>query len=408
MQSSKLWNKDFLLYYIATGFSTLGSYLTATALAYLILDRTQSTQNFAFTLAITAAAALFSPYAGSMVDRLKLKQFLAWGDFLRCFSLLLLIGFDFLGFFNIVFVYILVGFNAIISLFYRPAIGKLLPRLTGKDNLMQAYGLMGVLYNSASILGFLIGGFAVSFFGVQLTIVLDAISFFVMGIIFLLINTEQSAGNHNNQSDHDEGITPNVTIKATVQLMISSGIIVCPLLIFLNQAFLAPYKIELPLLFDSTVFGTFFACYSVGTLCSSILVSRFGERLYNYTTLFVSMLVSPLIIFVSSNFQLPIFYFVTAAVIGFFSLTASTISFSVIQRLIPDQMMGKVYGIMGLIEDGGLPILFLILGTVTGTVSMSTILLGSSIVFLIITGVFIVVIRASHFFKVSEPSLELR
>ncbi|MBZ9752680.1 MFS transporter [Deinococcus sp. HMF7604] len=370
MHPEKLWNRNFAAYFAATGFSSFGSTLTSVALGYLIYEKTGSTTGFAISLAISAATALLSPKAGALVDKYALKPMLVMGDVIRGLLLLALVIATLMGHFHVALVYAVNLINGLTGLVYRPAVGKLIPRMVPRDQMMRANGLMGSMYDTAGILGFLLGGTLVAFAGSTTTIIVDAVTFLLMGLVFLLINTgdkEAAAAARQNPTAKAEGSWP------VFQYMVSSGMIICPLLIFLSSVYIAPFRITLPEQFSSAMFGTFFAVYSVGTLLAGLATAYFNERLFRRDILVAGVLAAPVVLLAAALTAHPVAYFAIALLLGFLNVTSSTIAYTSIQTLIRDDIRGRVFGIMGLIERGGMPLAYLTLSGMITLVSTTTI-----------------------------------
>lgn len=357
MPPQKLWNKNFAIYFIATGFSSFGSTLTAVALGYLIYEKTNSTTGLAIGLAISAGTALLSPMAGALVDKYPIKPILVLGDLLRGLLLFLLIFAASSGYFHVGIVYAVNLVNSLMGLFYRPAIGKLMPRMVPKSELMRANGLMGSMYDTTGILGYLLGGTLVAFLGATPTIAIDAMTFLLMGLAFIAIHT----GDASIRSNHTAAVSKDQGSWSVFQYMVSSGMVVCPLLIFLSSVYIAPFRIALPAQFDSRIFGTFFAIYTVGTLLAGLSVAYFNTRLYRRDLLIASVLSAPAFLYMAALSTDLTAYFAVALVLGFLNVLSSTIAYSSIQMLIKDNIRGRVFGIMGMIERGGMPIAYLAL-----------------------------------------------
>lgn len=371
--SEKLWNKNFTAYFAATGFSCFGSTFTLVALGYLTYEKTGSTTGFAISLAISAGTALLSPKAGVLVNKYPLKPMLVLGDFIRGLLLLALVFATITNHFHVALVYIVSLFNGLIGLVYRPAIGKLIPRMVPKNQIMRANGLMGSMYNTASILGFLLSGTVMAFVGSTTTMLIDALTFLVMGLVFLFINTGEKAAVASAKQTSTPKLEKPEGSWPVFQYMVSSGMLICPLLIFLSSLYIAPFRIILPEQFSSHIFGAFFAFYAIGTLLAGLTTAYFNQRLLRRDVLIVSVLAAPVCLVLAALTTQPSAYFAIALLLGFFNDTSSTIAYSSIQMLIRDDIRGRVFGIMGLIERGGMPLAYLTLSGMINAYSTSII-----------------------------------
>lgn len=382
---SRLWNKNFSLYFTATTFSSLAGTLTSVALAFLILEKTGSSSQFALSLALTSALALLSPLAGSLVDKWSLKPLLVTADIIRGILLLGLILLSNSDHFSIFYVYGMNLINGLLGLVYAPAIGKLLPRLVPKSQLMRVNGLLGSVYESSQILGFVLGGHVVAYLGTVHSLAFQVAGFLLMGLAFLFINTGDASRKKSSSSVPSSGDSPGGSWSVFLY-MLKSGIIICPILIFLVYLYTTPFRVLLPTQYDSTVFGNFFSFYAGGTLLSGLLAASLNERLYSKDIMIGGILIAPFFVAAAALYTQPFFFYALAFIIGLVTTLNSTISYTAIQNLIKDDIRGRVFGIMGMIERGGLPLAYLALSAAVNKISPGNIYLGFGILLLLLSG----------------------
>lgn len=380
--NNNFWNKNFSLYFAATTFSSLAGTLTSVALAYLILEKTGSGSQFALSLGLTSALALLSPLAGSLVDKWSLKPLLVTADVIRGILLLGLILISTTDHFSIYYVYGMNLINGLLGLVYAPAIGKLLPRLVPKGDLMRANGLLGSVYDTSQILGFVLGGVAVAFFGSVTALGFQVASFLLMGLVFLFINTGDNIQKKASSTNKSNQSLKNGTWSVFLY-MLRSGIIICPILIFMVYLYTTPFRVLLPIQHNSTVFGAFFAFYSGGTLLSGLLAASLNERLYRKDLMIGGILLAPLFVIAAAFYTHPFFLYALSFLIGLVTTLSSTISYTAIQSLIKDDIRGRVFGIMGMIERGGLPLAYLALSASVDKISPTFIYLAFGILLLV-------------------------
>lgn len=364
----KLWNKEFSAYFALTGFSAAGTTFTVVATSYLIMEYTQSASSVAINLAVSGVAALLSPFAGTLVDRYKLKPILVGADVARGIVLFLLVLLASLNELSAIHIYAVSFINALLGTVYRPAIGKLMPRIVPEDLLMTANGLLGSLYNTINIAGYFLGGLFVAFLGSVNALIFDAITFVVMGIGFLFINTKDEntesktdgeVTHEESSDDHQEGHQANLGMIDVFKIMVSSGIIICPVIIFLTYLHLVPFRVFIPKNYDSEVFGAFFALYFFGSLLADLLISKLGKKMANTSYLVASLLICCIFILVPIISKSETAYYITAFLLAFAGTIAGTISFFGIQTLIKDEIRGRVFGIMGMLELGLIPLAYI-------------------------------------------------
>ncbi|MHA0041609.1 hypothetical protein [Deinococcus sp. PEB2-63] len=79
----RLWNRSFLLWWLSSAQSALGSALAGIATSFLVLHQTGSAGKMGVNLALALLPGLLSPLFGTLVDRLPLKVPLILGNVLR-------------------------------------------------------------------------------------------------------------------------------------------------------------------------------------------------------------------------------------------------------------------------------------------------------------------------------------
>ena len=148
--------------------SLFGDRIHQLALAAAVLITTGSALATAMVfVTATVPNLLFSPIAGTLVDRWDHKEVLVVSDLLRA-AVVLLIPIAIVT--NILFVYPLVFLLTTISIFFRPARVAILPQLVRKDELLTANSALWVGETMADVIGFPLAGLFVVALGPALPI----------------------------------------------------------------------------------------------------------------------------------------------------------------------------------------------------------------------------------------------
>ena len=69
ISTNKLWNKNFILFFISTLQSSLGGAISGVALSFLILKLTNSPKAMSITLALQFTPSLLTPIIATFIDR---------------------------------------------------------------------------------------------------------------------------------------------------------------------------------------------------------------------------------------------------------------------------------------------------------------------------------------------------
>ncbi|HEY7591456.1 MAG TPA: MFS transporter [Candidatus Limnocylindrales bacterium] len=156
-------NGSFVALWTGQLISLIGDRIHYIAIATLVLNATGSViATAAVFLFATLPNVLFSPIAGTLVDRWNQREVLIVSDLLRAAVVLLM---PLAAVTNILLVYPLTFLVATISVFFRPARVAVVPRIVREDELLTANSALWIAETFADIGGFAIAGLFVAFLG---------------------------------------------------------------------------------------------------------------------------------------------------------------------------------------------------------------------------------------------------
>jgi MFS family permease len=169
-------NRDFRRLYIASLISLGGDWFLTVALFGLVLDLTHSGLAVAGVIAAEDLTFfLASPLAGILADRLDRRKLMVVADLAR---MVLVLGFLFpRSSSNVWIVFPLLAVVACFSATFEPASMAALPNLVESDDLATANALSGSVWGTMLAVGAALGGLVTAAFGRDTAIVVDAASF---------------------------------------------------------------------------------------------------------------------------------------------------------------------------------------------------------------------------------------
>lgn len=274
---TKLWNRNFMLWWLGAAQSAFGSAVAGIALSFLVLHQTGSVSAMGVNLALGMIPALASPFFGTLVDRLPLKLPLVAGNVLRG-VLQLAVGFVALsGHVPLWFIYTVSFLTGLMGAFYGPASMGVTPSLVHKDHWQQASGLMQGTNQSMQMIGLIGGGFLVGFLGKAQSLMLDGVTFLVFGALLLLIHFPPRAG-----AAAGEGFTES--FRAGLRYVRGSLLLTCfPFVALILNAAFAPQEMLLPkrmlqLGAGAAGFGLFEGMMLAGIAGGNFLLAALGKR----------------------------------------------------------------------------------------------------------------------------------
>ena len=184
--------RNFRLYIFGQGLSSIGTWVQAIALSWLVLRLTGSGVGLGTVLAAQFLPVLvLSSYGGVLVDRYSKKMLLIITQVL--FGLIaLLIGIFVLDHqINIRLIYIFALLLGIVNSVASPAIQAFLFEMVGSKYIKNAVTLNTIMVNLARILGPVFAGFLILFYGVGICFIINAISFIFVIIALVLIRNAE-------------------------------------------------------------------------------------------------------------------------------------------------------------------------------------------------------------------------
>lgn len=368
MKKTKLWNHNFKLIVIGQIISLFGNNILRFALSMVVLDKTGSVSSFASILALSMVPTiLLSSFGGILADRVNKRNIMVGLDFLTAlvifiFSMVVLNS-------NIVLVIgVMMVILSIIQAFYLPAVQASIPIVVDEDYLLQANGIVVQVNALASLAGPIIGGFLYGFYGIMPIIVISGFCFLFSAIMELFIHMKSIKLKKKNSffqlilTDFKEAF--HFLIKEQTAVFYLLILIAC-LNVFLSALLIVglPFFIKMFLNFNNQWYGFIEAAMGVGSILGGISVGMLIKKVdfkHSYYFLFLaSLLLFPIAISLITSHYSYLSYFVILISVIFLMGSATVFTIygqTIIQKLTPQHMLGKVASVVSVISMCALPI----------------------------------------------------
>ena len=378
MSATRLWNKNFTLYWLGTAQSNFGDALHGIAMSFLILEMTGSATSMGINLALSMLPGILSPLAGNLIDRIPLKPPLVAGDVLRG---VLGLGVFYLAahqMLNVPLIYLFTVLFSLIGVIYRPAAGKIFPELVPRDQLTRANGLMGTATQTMQLLGLVGGGLLISTLGTANAILIDAITFFVMAVIFMLVEIPRL--HPGKPEPFWQGM------KAGMQVISRNSILLLVMVMaFLINGSLAPTQVLTPRIMQdlglgATGYGLWMGTFSGGMVVGSILVSIFGNTWKPQRMVFVGLFGLGICMLGMMPQKHVWIMFVASGMMGVTVAFANTFISVLLQSTVEAQYRGRVFGVLGTVAQIGMPLMILAVSGVADQIPASLAFIFASVV----------------------------
>jgi len=373
-------NRNFFLLWLGQIISQLGDRLDQMALIALVYLRAPgSTLEIAKILSFTIIPVfLIGPIAGVYVDRWDRRRTMYICDLLRA-SLVFTIPFFLFYAKSLIPIYLIIFVVFSIGRFFVPAKLSIIPDLVEKKDLLMANSLVNTTGMIAAILGFGVSGVLVEWIGAKSGFYLDALSFLISAMfIFLIAKRRPSVCMTLTRVGKEivEVISRSVVeeLKQGVYYFIKKkDIRFTAGITFILWSALGAVYVVLIVFVQKTLhsatkdLGLLIMFLGIGLFLGSLVYGRFGQRLSHYKIIFVSLVLSGimLIVFALCLHRYP--HFRIAAMLSFLlGLLISPImiaSNTIIHNVSEDAMRGKIFSALEIVMHLGF-LLFMFISSI--------------------------------------------
>ncbi len=357
--------------------SNVGNGMSPIALAYGVLSIEGSTGR---DLSLVMSARFFPMVAfmlfgGVFADRFKRNRIVGGSDVIGSFlagtSALSLI----LGFPSIWLLVIMGGLFGVLNALWWPAMSGVMPEILPKEKLQEGNAVVGLLTNIGYISGTLLGGVIVATFNAGWGLLVDAISFFIAGVIVWNLDLPSKSKIESPGILHD--------LKVGWREFISRSWVVTMVLTFaiINMAFESMLQVLGPLNFKDPETGPRYWSLNLAGMTAGMMIGGFIVLKKKFKRpLFMTMILIAIsaVWDFSLAFHLPLFLCIASAVfsgltVEFFMVTWNT----AMQTHIPEKSFSRVNAYDALGSYGIAPLGIVIAGPLATHFGVSTILIAT-------------------------------
>jgi len=353
-----------------------------------IYDLTRSSTAVSILLLTFTLPSIFFGYlAGVYVDQLSLKRVMLLTNLARSIIVMLLI---FLLNSPVVLL-ILVFLLASATLFFVPAEGAAIPALVGERRLIAANSLFSLTLQLGIVIGFLAGGFSLSFLGEKVTL----FSIFLLFVLSLLFNLFLPEEIRADIEERKGGMLENF-VKGVV--FVFSKKIIRDSIFFLTMSTtiifilvtIGPGYVDKILQTKVTnasllIIAPATLGMAIGAVIIGVAGHRFKERTMVNSGLLTMGLTFLLIAYLSSASFGSTYHILSLILILFLGFGNALITIPVttdFQKNTPEELRGRAYGILGTFISGVAALPVLISGALSDTFGVRTVLIALGIVVL--------------------------
>jgi MFS family permease len=338
---SSLKVRNFRFYFAGQTLTISGFYMQSIALAWLVLQITNSGTALGFVLALQyVPVLLLGPWGGEIADRFPKKRLLILTQSTMGIVSILLAALALGGFDKLWLIYVLsfaLGFSSLIE---HPSRHTMIAEIVEKDELKNAVTLNIVMLNLTRILGPALAGIIIALKGLSLCFLFSGI-FYTIGIVLtIFIRLKLSAKNQPLQKTGER-------ILEGLRYTVSKPTLLAPLIMMaIIGTFTYEYPVSLALLAKNTFMGSaesyaaLTTALGIGALVGGIATA--GRKKANPSSLLIASLSFGISITIAAfmpNLYTTLFVLIIA---GAFSTVFSSLVLTILQLDSVPELRGRV------------------------------------------------------------------
>lgn len=370
-----------LILFVAGKFVSLfGTQIYSFAIGLYVLEKTSSGLSFASSIIFSMLPrVIIGPVAGVVADRFNRKKIAVGMDFLCGVLMVLFFTLSKLNGIKLYYIYIFSFLLSTANVFFDVAMEASKPNLVERRNLTKINSLSQSINSIAAISGPSLGGLVYGILNIQWFLLINGICFILSGISEMFINFEYNKV--IDESKEKENLSVVGELKEGIAFFRSNKVLfsIMSFSLIINFAMQLSITVPLPYILTNTLqltsmqYGTVKGAWPVGILLGSILLSFLPQRdkIFKQTAIFLSIFIGILMAIAlpvmpmwdgySSNLYF-IYYMLIMGAGGLIVAFIDIPIMVVFQKLVPDEVRGRVFSLIGTMSIGIAPLGLLIAG----------------------------------------------
>ena len=360
---NKRLSADFWKFFAGQTISNFGGSITNFALPLLVFKLTHSPISLAITTAVEFAPyLLFGLVIGAWADRTDRRRLMIATDLLRGVAIGSIPLAYFAGDLSVWWIYAVAFVHSLLTIAFNAGQFAAVPSLVEGDDLVTANGRIQASFEAAAITGPFLAGVALLTFPLQTLFSVDAASFVVsaasLGWIRRSFNGPSRERSTHIFRDVVEGL--RYVLKHPVLRMISAMMALYNFFNSTSYAQVVLFAKERLMANDAQV-GWMFSASSVAVIIFSLLIGRLRKRLKFSQAILGILMATGLLLILFSQMRI---YWLGLLVWALWAGVGSMFdinTMSLRQAIVPNEMLGRVMTIAGVLAWSAIP-----LGTLAG------------------------------------------
>lgn len=357
---SPLYRPTFLRLWLGLMFSRMGDQLTAVALIWFVLQLTGSGIAIGLiVLCFQLPAVVASPLMGILLDRCQPRILMAVDNFGRACIIAAIPLLYLTGALHLWMIYALALCAGVLSPATEVGLKIIVPKIVPDAELERANSLSAISWDFSTLVGPAIAGFLIILTRAPLVLLIDALTFLLMGVMVLALPHIQ----RGNLVPARDSKRPGGNLLGFGTLFRMKRVLLLSILTLLFLFMQGLTEVTIPVYSQKTLnsgsagYGLLMTASSIGSLLSLTLISQ------RWTRSSRQGIALALILLLSGLTLAPLIFIHTLPlallVMGLAGLAAApwyVVEQSITQRLVPEQVRGQIFGARGALNVAGYPL----------------------------------------------------
>ncbi|MFQ6605733.1 MAG: MFS transporter [Fidelibacterota bacterium] len=344
-------NQAFTFFFIGNAISLIGWGFNFIAVGWIILDRTGSVLALAkINIVATLPGLAIAIYAGSIIDRMNRKHLLVFLDIFRLVSVIAVPILMWLGYFAIWHLYAMAFLIGLGSSMFWPTAAAYTQEIVHSKDYLAANSLLSASYQTGSLLGSALGGFVIHWFGVEIALLTDAVTYFLSALL-IGISRHQSTVTIQQQEGTWETFRKGFIFIRQEKVLFAYGVLIvfADVAIWGNFGILTITYSKDVLLAGARGFGLLDGFYGIGALLSTFFALQLAERWARKYLLLVYYFLAGLMCLLLPLYPVLGIGMGLYLVMGLANNSARIQSRTILMEQVPNAVMGRFQMINGVI-----------------------------------------------------------
>ena len=370
-------HRNFRIVWFAALASTIGTWMQSFAQSWLVFELTKSNFYLGLDTFLGQLPILLLMLIGGVIaDRHDRRRLLTGSQYVQAFSALTLAVLVTTGQVTIGFIFLLSFISGCGQAFGGPAYQALIPSLVPRRDLPNAIALNSTQFNLSRVLGPVTGGAVLATIGVAWCFALNGLSFFIVVIALAALQLPAHVPSTKPRAIEAE-------LRSGLRYVREQRIMLVLTALAFVTAFLTMPVASLMPTFAASFSPTgdaqqwlwvFLACQGLGAIIGALIVGSLGRMRHMGRALMIGQVLLGIFIAGFAASHVLAISIVLLFVSGICSMAVFSMSFSLLQLTVPDELRGRVISIYMVALRGGWPIGALVTGALADVFTARTVI----------------------------------